>query len=284
MFGGKRTYERICRYLARETDSVVVFVDYRLAPEHQHPAQLSDCLSAIMYFMENATVYGVDANCIVLVGDSSGGTLVSGISRELLKKRHVPKIQAQILMYPFLQVLNLSLPSHQQNRFGPGLTMNRIMKLAFMYLNLEPSNFDDLLRRAHVPENRAMATQKWFSADCIPETFKARGYEPPLPLPFSKTLSEKVRMDDESLRSPIEDEDAVVQQLPKTYILTCEYDVFRDDGLLFKKRLEDSGVPVTWNHLQDGFHGCLLFIDIWLMECSCTKLACEDIVNFIKGL
>ncbi|KAK9405587.1 hypothetical protein NXF25_004361 [Crotalus adamanteus] len=57
-------------------------------------------------------------------------------------------------------------------------------------------------------------------------------------------------------------EDAVIQQFPETFLLTCEYDIFRDDGLLYKKRLEDNGVPVTWLHLKDGFHGITLLIDM----------------------
>ena len=33
------------------------------------------------------------------------------------------------------------------------------------------------------------------------------------------------------------------------------YDMLRDDALLYKKRLEDQGVPVKWYHVEDGFHG-----------------------------
>uniref|UniRef100_A0A670Y856 Alpha/beta hydrolase fold-3 domain-containing protein n=1 Tax=Pseudonaja textilis TaxID=8673 RepID=A0A670Y856_PSETE len=62
----------ICCYLSRESDSVVVFVDYRLGPEHQHPAQLSDALATTMCFMKHAKDYGVDPNHIILAGDSSG--------------------------------------------------------------------------------------------------------------------------------------------------------------------------------------------------------------------
>uniref|UniRef100_A0A669R521 Alpha/beta hydrolase fold-3 domain-containing protein n=1 Tax=Phasianus colchicus TaxID=9054 RepID=A0A669R521_PHACC len=56
---------------------------------------------------------------------------------------------------------------------------------------------------------------------------------------------------------PLLAEDAVVQ----SFILTCEYDVLRDDGLLYKKRLEDNGVRVTWCHLEDGFHGIISLYD-----------------------
>ncbi|XP_042320329.1 arylacetamide deacetylase-like 4 [Sceloporus undulatus] len=284
VIGTKRTYERVCRYLARESDSVVVFLEFRLGPEHQHPAQLSDCLAGTIYFMKNAKDYGVDPTRIILMGESSGGTLSAFVCRELVKKMYVPKIRAQILLYPFLQILNLSLPAHQQNRFGPGLTIKRAAKLAFTYLNEDFSSLEDLLNNAHVPENMKMQFKKWISADLIPEKFKARGYKPPSPVPFSKELYQKVRLYDETMSSPIQDDDAIVKQLPETYILTCEYDIFRDDGLLYKKRLEDNNIPVTWNHLQDGFHGFALFLDTGLAEFSCTKAAFEELIHFIKKL
>ncbi|XP_062836856.1 arylacetamide deacetylase-like 4 isoform X1 [Anolis carolinensis] len=282
--GSKRTYELLCRFLARESDSVVVFLDFRLAPEHQHPAQLTDCLTGTLYFMNHAKNYGVDPNRIILIGESSGGTLVSTICRELVKKMHVPKVRAQILLYPFLQILDLSLPAHQQNQFGPALTMRRAAKLAFTFLDEKLDNVDDMLNNAHIPEIMRMQFKKWISADLIPEKFKARGYKPPPPVPFSKELYEKVRLYDKTMSSPIQDVDAIIQQLPETYILTCEYDIFRDDGLLYKKRLEDNGVRVTWNHLEDGFHGVALFIDTGITEFACTRSAFEDLLQFIKKL
>ncbi|XP_030828809.1 neutral cholesterol ester hydrolase 1-like [Strongylocentrotus purpuratus] len=42
--------------------------------------------------------------------------------------------------------------------------------------------------------------------------------------------------------------------LPEAYILTAEYDVLRDDSIMYAKRLEKAGVPVTWKHYPNGFH------------------------------
>ena len=43
--------------------------------------------------------------------------------------------------------------------------------------------------------------------------------------------------------------------LPPTLILTCEYDVLRDDGTLYAERLRDAGVPVQAIHKQGLTHG-----------------------------
>ena len=47
--------------------------------------------------------------------------------------------------------------------------------------------------------------------------------------------------------------------LPTTYIATAEHDPLRDDGMLYAKRLKDSGVNVTLKNYMDGFHGILAF-------------------------
>lgn len=83
--------------------------------------------------------------------------------------------------------------------------------------------------------------------------------------------------------SPLLAEDNVIAQLPETFLLTCEFDVLRDDGLLYKKRLEDHGIKVTWCHLQEGFHGTvfLAFFGGILRFRSGTK-GVEKIVNFLR--
>ncbi|XP_058034261.1 arylacetamide deacetylase-like 4 isoform X2 [Ahaetulla prasina] len=284
IFGCKKTYGELCSYLSRESDTVVVFVEYRLGPEHQHPAQLSDGLSTTLYFMKHAKDYGVDPNHILLAGDSSGGTLVAVVCQELTKIENQPKIRAQILIYPFLQRMDLMLPSYLQNQHGPFLTKKRALSLALKFVNQECVDKEKMGRNGHVPEDMKQKFKKWISADLIPSEFKVRGYNPPMPAPFSKELYAATRLNDNTMQSPIISEDDIVKQLPETYILTCEYDLLRDDGLLYKKRLEDNGVPVTWNHLQEGFHGFIPFINSGVFEFSFTKSAVGNIVSFIKGL
>ncbi|ETE68110.1 Arylacetamide deacetylase-like 4, partial [Ophiophagus hannah] len=257
---------------------------YRLGPEHQHPAQLSDALATTMYFMKHAKDYGVDPNRIILTGDSSGGTLVAMVSQELVKIGNQPKIRAQILIYPFLQIIDLMLPSHFQNQYGPFLTKKMVLHLGLKFLNKECVDKNKLERNAHVPEDMKQKFKKWISADLIPGEFKSQGYNPPMPAPFSKELYEITKLNDKTMQSPIISEDDIIKQLPETYILTCEHDILRDDGLLYKKRLEDIGVPVTWNHLKEGFHGFISFINSGIFEFSFTKPAVGNIVSFIKEL
>ncbi|KFZ67503.1 Arylacetamide deacetylase-like 4, partial [Podiceps cristatus] len=226
---------------------------YHLSPEHKYPAQTLECLTATVHFLKTAENYGVDPDRIIVCGDSAGGTFAAIICQELVNRRDIPKIRAQVLIYPFLQALNFNLPSHQQNAFIAFLSRERAVYFILKYLKKDLSMMEAVLSGSHVPESMNLKSRKWINADFIPEIFKL-GYKPPLPTSFSPQVHEETKELFETRFSPLLAEDAVVRHLPDTCIITCEYDVLRDDGLLYKKRLEDNNVKVTWYHIEGGFH------------------------------
>ncbi|NXN34316.1 ADCL4 protein, partial [Nycticryphes semicollaris] len=253
MFGSIRSYERICRNIARKADSVVVSVGYRLSPEYRYPAQTLDCLTATEHFLKTAGNYGVDPARIIVCGDSAGGTFAATVCQELVERRDIPKIRAQVLIYPFLQALNFNLPSHQQNAFTAFLSRERTVRFLLKYLNKDCSMKEAVLAGSHVPESMSLKYRKWINPDLIPEIFKL-GYKPPLPSSFLPEVHEETKELLKTRLSPLIAEDAVVCRLPDTCLITCQHDVLRDDGLLYKKRLEDNNVKVNWYHMDDGFH------------------------------
>ncbi|NXX47699.1 ADCL4 protein, partial [Tricholaema leucomelas] len=255
-------YERTCRHLARKSNSVFVSVGYRLAPEHPYPTQFEDCVTATIHFLRTAQDYGVDPSRIIICGDSSGGTLTAAVAQALVNRRDLPKLRAQILIYPFLQCVDFDLPSYQQNKGVPILLKERTITLGLRYVNKDIRLLEKIMEWSFIPEDLRLKYKKWVSADHIPEVFKARGYKPRPTLPLSEETSVTLRPLLNPVFSPLLAEDSVIAQLPEAFILTCEYDVLRDDGLLYKKRLEDHGVKVTWCHLQEGFHGTV-FLALW---------------------
>ncbi|XP_054857807.1 arylacetamide deacetylase-like 4 [Eublepharis macularius] len=284
MFGTIRAYAAVCRQLALRSGTMVVNIGFRLGPEHQHPAQAEDCLAAVEHFLKEARNYGVDPNRIILAGDSSGGTLAAAICNDLVSRKHVPKIQAQLLIYPPLQTVDVTLPSYQQNPYAPILTRERGIRLAarFRIRTKEMIDLNGAMKNAHVPDEVAVKYRKWISADHIPDEFKVRGYVPIVPAPFSEKLYKLSEISFLPENCPLLAEDDIVRQLPETFLLTCEYDILRDDGLLYKKRLEDNGVPVTWLHLKKGFHGIMFKIDLILFQYQEAEHAMKHIVDFIQ--
>ncbi|KPM35044.1 hypothetical protein AK830_g11522 [Neonectria ditissima] len=75
--GGHCTEHSENLLIAGRTNSVVVSVDYRMAPEYRFPYSANDCLDSLKWSKENASSLGVDAEKIILAGGSAGGNLVS---------------------------------------------------------------------------------------------------------------------------------------------------------------------------------------------------------------
>src|SRR3546814_5106500 len=67
------TADATCRALANRSGAVVVSVDYRLAPAHQAPAALGDCLAALSWTVEKGAPRGIDGTTVALGAASHGG-------------------------------------------------------------------------------------------------------------------------------------------------------------------------------------------------------------------
>src|SRR5438874_9038935 len=61
----------VCVRLARAAQAEVLAPDYRLAPEHAHPAPVEDAVAAYRYLLTE----GRSADTILIIGDSAGGGL-----------------------------------------------------------------------------------------------------------------------------------------------------------------------------------------------------------------
>ncbi|HEV2061288.1 MAG TPA: alpha/beta hydrolase [Solirubrobacteraceae bacterium] len=88
-------HDALCRALGNAACAVVVSVDYRLAPEHQHPAQLEDCATALRWMLREAPSLGVDPARVAVAGDSAGGNLAA-----VLARRFRDEVVFQLLVYP----------------------------------------------------------------------------------------------------------------------------------------------------------------------------------------
>ena len=97
VIGDLESHDITCRYLANETDSVVVAVDYRLAPEHPFPAAVEDCYAATTWAASAEELDG-DGNLAVM-GDSAGGNLAAAVSL-MARDLDGPDIDRQVLVYP----------------------------------------------------------------------------------------------------------------------------------------------------------------------------------------
>jgi acetyl esterase len=94
VLGGLESHDDVCAELCKRTGYEVVAVDYRLAPEHPHPAAFDDALAAFEWAIATG------GRNIVLCGDSAGGNLAAGVSHAT--RGHKRRPAGQVLIYPTL--------------------------------------------------------------------------------------------------------------------------------------------------------------------------------------
>ena len=92
--GGLDSHDDVCAEICAGTGYRVVAVDYRLSPEHKHPAGFDDAQAALEWVLE--TVEGP----VVLAGDSAGGNLAAALAHSSRGKTR--RIAGQVLIYPGL--------------------------------------------------------------------------------------------------------------------------------------------------------------------------------------
>lgn len=92
--GDLNSHDDICAEICAGTGFEVVSADYRLAPEHLHPAAFEDALAVFEWIAATSSLP------IVLCGESAGGNLAAAVAQAT---RHHPRhAVGQVLIYPGL--------------------------------------------------------------------------------------------------------------------------------------------------------------------------------------
>lgn len=194
------THDNLCRAIAKKAETVVVSVDYRLAPEFKYPAAIDDSFTALVWTYFNSEKLNIDVNRIAVAGDSSGGTQAAVLCH-MTRDRKGPKIIFQWLIYPVTDYYLPGSKSYIENERG--YSMNRDFMIWF-WNNYLPDNAD--VNDPYISPLRA-------------SNFK---------------------------------------ELPRTFIMTANYDPLRDEGEAYGKKLEDAGVQVKVRRYEDQMHGFML--------------------------
>jgi acetyl esterase len=113
-------YDALCAQTASRTGSLVLSVDYRLAPEHVFPAAVEDCLVVTTWVIDSADRLRVDPSRLAVMGDSAGGNLAAVVSQQLRDLGGVVPA-CQVLIYPATDATFAS-PSIDENADAPVLT------------------------------------------------------------------------------------------------------------------------------------------------------------------
>jgi acetyl esterase len=135
--GNLDTHSKIMRLLMEETESVVIGIDYHLAPEFKYPTQVKECAFLIDWLRANSAEYDIDQNDISLAGDSGGANLSLATSLYLRdKKKDVSYIRCLLLYYGSYGLTD----SKSMRLFGgdyDGLSSKDLITYAKMYIGDE---------------------------------------------------------------------------------------------------------------------------------------------------
>lgn len=213
---------------------------------------------AKQYFIDTFTVF-------VVLGDSAGGNLAAATARKLtyqLSGDIDQPIKFQILIYPILQAFDFRLPSFlTETDTMPEILCTELVASA--WLQYWSGVFDQTYYQFMANKHTSIKLKKsklaiYVSSSLLPDKYQNKIQKPQSEIITNETLSndfEKTLLN--PYYCPLLADD--VSKLPSALILTTEYDVLRDDGLLYVRRLKNAGVDVSHVHIGNGYHGILSF-------------------------
>jgi acetyl esterase len=122
--GDLDTHDRQARWLAIETGSVVISVDYRRPPETRFPGAFEDAFTAVRDVIERIAEFGGDRLRIGVAGDSAGGNLAACAA--IACRDGGIRLAGQLLVYPVTDAFgsyadtkeNARFPSRRENAEG----------------------------------------------------------------------------------------------------------------------------------------------------------------------
>ncbi|XP_063162629.1 arylacetamide deacetylase [Candoia aspera] len=257
-----KSYDLISRWTSERLNAVVVSVDYRLAPKYCFPVPFEDVYSVAKYFLQSSILekYNVEPSRICIAGDSAGGNLAAAVTQQLLVDPDVKaKFKIQALLYPALQTLDLELPSYQDNKNMPVLPKSLVIRFYSEYITSDESLFKALETNQHVSAefNHLFKFVNW--SKWLPERFK-KGHIYTVQSHRNSKIGQKYAGLLDPRTAPLLVDDIKLQGLPLTYVVTCQYDILRDDGIIYVSRLRKAGVPVVHEHAENAVHGGITFI------------------------
>ena len=119
--GGYETHGNLCEVICQQAGVQVLFVDYRLAPEHKAPAAVDDAYAAYLWAREHAAELGADPARVAVGGDSAGGNLAAVVALRA-RDEGVPSPLLQLLLYP---ITNFAGRTRSMGLFADGFFLRR---------------------------------------------------------------------------------------------------------------------------------------------------------------
>jgi len=163
--GSLESHDDVCAEICGRTGNSVISVDYRLSPEHKHPAALDDVMVVIEH------IYQTQQQSIIVCGDSAGANLAAAACHAYRNKRDihqaVPEIIGQLLIYPGLGG-DTTQGSYLTHANAPMLSTDDVQFYASIRCRNATQMFDPLFAPLLDTSFNNLPPTIVFSAECDP--------------------------------------------------------------------------------------------------------------------
>lgn len=171
---GLDSHDNLCRRIANLSGSVVVSVDYRLAPEAPFPAALDDVCTAVRWAQQQADTLAIDRQRIAIAGDSAGGNLAAAAAALLMQQG--VKLRYQLLLYPALDPACASESHRELGEAGYVLTTEMMRWFWSHYLPMQCDIHDPRAAPLQADELRGLPPATIITAECDPLRDEGEAY------------------------------------------------------------------------------------------------------------
>lgn len=187
----------------------------------------------------------------------------------------------QVLILPCLQALDFRTPSYQRNADNAYLPRHQMAKYWLWYARgMDGHKYGHIVaENKHVSASGKMSQiSRYVDHDLIPRKYIAVDYVPDAVQSGSDELWKQLEpyfLD--PYFAPLLS--ANLGGLPATYIATAQYDVLRDDGILYANRLSAAGVEVKHVHYDHAYH----YLISNHKHIRQSQLFIDDLVSFLSS-
>jgi acetyl esterase len=162
--GGLESHDDVCADIRAATGLAVICPDYRLSPEHLHPAAFEDALAVTCAVSAEGPV--------LLAGDSAGGNLAAAVSHAL---RGQGRVLGQVLIYPGLGG-DVDAGSYVAHARAPMLMRDDVLFYAGIRHNGAVPKGDATVSPLQDTDFSGLPPTVAFGAECDPLCDDARSY------------------------------------------------------------------------------------------------------------
>lgn len=218
--GDIRLFGNQMKLIAERSGCVVVFPEYRLAPECPFPGPANDAWGAVRWVAEHAGEYGADGAKLMVAGDSAGGSLTNACAIKDIEAgdRIIKKILG---IYPSFD----------------GRPLDDITEYAWSYDAYEVVDDERELAVSRIDRIKSGAEKR---KDSSSNLYLQGRFEPTEPLVSAVCAP-----------------DEVLARFPKTTVIAAEYDYLRVGSDYAASRLANLGVDVRSVRYLGCDHGFL---------------------------